>query len=82
MLNCEPIMNYTQATDATGAVRAPEFGDSLAGILAAIALAGLLSGLALALAHWPAETLRWSAIPLLLAALGLGGLAPRGWPGR
>lgn len=49
MLNCEPIMNHTQATDLSS----PEFGDSLAGIAAAIALSVLLASLAFTLASWP-----------------------------
>ena len=58
MLNIEPIMNQTQVPAL------PEFGDSLLGILAAIALSVVLASLAFALANWPAETLRWTALPM------------------
>ena len=77
MLNIEPIMNQTQVTAL------PEFGDSLLGILAAIALSVLLAGAAWGFANWPAEALQWSKVILLVvAAVGLGGITPRWWPGR
>ena len=73
MLNCEPIMNLTQASEA------PAFGDSLAGILIALVVAVGLAGFALALSHWPVEALRSAATTLVL---GLAALVAHRWPGR